>query len=621
MTVIKQLITTILLFGVFANAQAAPLNATRSDDFVNSIGVVSNMVNDSYYPDDASFWLLLKGRILDLGIRHIRDTTGYSGSALVQYANRLAELSANGIDFTLSVHPDDFSQLGNEDPSINAPDGLINKISAFMVGGRVGTRDLAGGVALRAIKSINEKDHVASYLTQCVTPGNITVSIPADATWIEKKTLCDPQWRSNLMWYNQTLHDALALNSVTANLLLIGPPLVHVEAYQTTTAPGGTTNLWNELQPMRNYFDRSSMNLYCWRKGQYHCFASTAAIRAQLFSPRPLVATEYGYFTEPQTNQNAVSESVQAKVLLRAIGDHYLRNPGDVHFIYSLKDSGTFAPTQVEGSFGIMKQNADPKPAYTAIKNLIALLKDPGPSFAPGGLEMTISNSNSALHQVVLARRDGTYRVLLWNETSALPVSTDAFQNITLSFPQPVNIDLIDPRLGQNATYSYRSTISQVIPVPDSVIVLSISNTPPTPTPTPTASNTSTATVTPTPTITFIPSVTPTVTPPGPNSPGGSSTATPTPPHTGSICIASIKLKRAGSAFKASINVSLDDQPLLTDYTLARLSKLRSTNIKVGSTNQSGIAKLKLKALGGARLQVSADGGNCRSKIIKVPRH
>jgi hypothetical protein len=66
-----------------------------------------------------------------------------------------------------------------------------------------------------------------------------------------------------------------------------------------------------------------------------------------------------------------------------------------------------------------------------ALKNLIALLKDPGPDFAPAPLDYTLTSASADLHHTLLQKRDGSFWLALWQ--NVLSYDPNARQDLTVA--------------------------------------------------------------------------------------------------------------------------------------------------------------------------------------------
>ncbi|GAC1402519.1 MAG: hypothetical protein NVSMB59_23890 [Vulcanimicrobiaceae bacterium] len=154
---------------------------------------------------------------------------------------------------------------------------------------------------------------------------------------------------------------------------------------------------------------------------------------------KPLVATEPGYSTTPNT-RNDVPESVQGIYIPRLSLEHFLHGVSRA-FDYELIDEGG-APND---HLGLVRGDLSPKPAYTALAALLNLLAEPGAS-APTTLSIGLSGNVGNVHHVVFHKADGTFYIAYWLETSSFDVNAGASgvpvtvpsQTITMTFGQSI---------------------------------------------------------------------------------------------------------------------------------------------------------------------------------------
>jgi hypothetical protein len=135
---------------------------------------------------------------------------------------------------------------------------------------------------------------------------------------------------------------------------------------------------------------------------------------------REMVATETGYYTG--STQYSISELAQAKYVPRIFAE-YFRHSIAKTFIYEFLDEG--GNGEMEHSFGLVRADFTPKPAYTALRSLIALLRDGHDSFTPGNLTYGfIPAANGSFtrtqyaHDLLLEKSDGDFFLLFWHEIS-----------------------------------------------------------------------------------------------------------------------------------------------------------------------------------------------------------
>jgi hypothetical protein len=135
---------------------------------------------------------------------------------------------------------------------------------------------------------------------------------------------------------------------------------------------------------------------------------------------KPMVATETGYYTG--SSQYSISELAQAKYIPRIFAE-YFRHSIAKTFIYELLDEG--GDGEMEHSFGLVRADLSPKPAYTALQSLTALLQDGDHSFAPGELTYGFNPAprgsftrTQYAHDLLLQKSDGEFFLLIWHEIS-----------------------------------------------------------------------------------------------------------------------------------------------------------------------------------------------------------
>ena len=112
-----------------------------------------------------------------------------------------------------------------------------------------------------------------------------------------------------------------------------------------------------------------------------------------------------------------------------------------------------------------------PKPAFTAIRNLIGLLREPErKAFTPGSLAITFSGAPRSLRFTLLQTSEGSYYLALWNDVSVYELATPSQDGadiypqpipITVNFEEPKTITIYAPNdaTGMHPTSAY--TISE----------------------------------------------------------------------------------------------------------------------------------------------------------------
>ena len=133
---------------------------------------------------------------------------------------------------------------------------------------------------------------------------------------------------------------------------------------------------------------------------------------------KPWWVTETGYYTAPNATtgvyQPGVSEAAQGKYVPRLYLDYF--NRGIVHTsVYEIIDEHV-SQSDAESNYGLMRNDGSPKPAYTAMKNMLTLLADPGAAATPKPLSYTLVGATPTIRQSLFQKRDGRYYLVLWND-------------------------------------------------------------------------------------------------------------------------------------------------------------------------------------------------------------
>lgn len=195
---------------------------------------------------------------------------------------------------------------------------------------------------------------------------------------------------------------------------------------------------------------------------------------------KKLVATESGYHTAMSwtADHPPVSEAAMARYVPRLFAEYYQAGiPRS--WLYEFIDQGT-DQTHREQHFGLLRANGSEKPAYVALKNLITVLKDPGPHFTPGPLSYGLTGQTTNVRHLLLQKRDGRFYLVLWQGVSSYNLSTQ--QNVTVS-SQAVTVQLsaaarqarlFTPLTTQNAVWQAANVSSIAVSVPDTPVIVEI---------------------------------------------------------------------------------------------------------------------------------------------------
>ena len=370
------------------------VQARSAAEFIDTIGVNTHL----HYQDRVYYQRyedLIKPKLLELGVRHVRDGVyTYEGVGPdTFYYQRLRELSAAGIRFNLITTFDTRYQTATDYTKLTDivtwTDGAVVSFEG------VNEPDLQGVPGWVALTRAAQKN---LYTTLSNAGAPVAVLGPS------------PVWEKD------------ALGDVSSFL-----DYGSVHPY-----PGGK-------MPTGSEYEQST-----------EAVLSNATVNSD---GKPIMITETGYHNALHSDSDHLptSEAATAKYLPRLLLEHF--NRGIVRtYLYEFIDGTPEGKlTDPEASFGLLRNDGTEKPAYKALRNLIALLDDPAPG-EPGTLSFELDSDTDDVHHTLLQKSDGTFYLALWLEKPSWDrharkdISVPA-QNVTLSLgavPQGTTLHTLD---------------------------------------------------------------------------------------------------------------------------------------------------------------------------------
>lgn len=484
----------ILLLPLLAKSE--PVQARKSQEVVNSLGINTHFQYYSYgHPNNSQIFDNLFSRLLESGIINIRDRTGNDPNIDVTsfhfYSQKLKRLTDAGISI---------SMIGmSPERDIDYSHGLaeLQKIELHTLGGTFRNRLFPGGIKIKKILGTNEYDNIFSGAETC--PHDTRV-IPSGLNWLQRTNFCrGSDWPEQLINYSKGLYQGIKThpNPLINSIPVHGPPLVHVPLYESV-------GITNRMRPINQFIDNQTANLYDFlRPAGVRVFDREFPSRLDLFNNKPFDITEFGYYTEKANPADTQWQSVERQAWNTLVSYFdYIEDPNVYSaYIYELLSQEGF-PTAVnpmQGSFGILYPNYEPKPVFYSIKNLIKLFKDLDVSFEPGSVDYTLTSANQpptseGIKHSLYQKSDGKYLLVLRylrQDPTNSPVNF--FRTINVNFTEEWDVDIVRPYISEFPLASFEETRSvQNIQVPDDILVLVLSKKPPPspPTPEPTATPT-----------------------------------------------------------------------------------------------------------------------------------
>ncbi len=420
-------------FAAASKATKAPKAAKSAYAFVDSICVGTHW---SYYDTPyGQNYNGVKQKLVNLGVRHIRG-----GGASNDVIAKTKELGRLGIKTTFVMAPNNGvtanSSYWADNPSYTINDFVKNKV---------------GTNAIDAVEIANEID--LNYSKFYWRKGD------------RSKLNNDPNSPLYWVFYIQSLtkdtYRALKSDRATAQVKVIAPSLGGNYDYGNKSPLGDLSKYvdWGNFHPYPNNgntfttpYRYNTIEKYYWHGNFPSININKNPYAFDVFSPpfkgKPMVATETGYFTTK--GKRGISEKVHGKYIPRLFLEYFrLGMPRTCS--YEFVDEWN-QPDNSEANYGLLRHNLSPKPAYTALKNLISLLKDPaGSRIIPRSLNYNLAikaprnyERTEYVHDLLLQKRDGSFYLVLWHEISNGDISTVPVREINPP-PMPTQINLSTP--------------------------------------------------------------------------------------------------------------------------------------------------------------------------------
>jgi hypothetical protein len=160
---------------------------------------------------------------------------------------------------------------------------------------------------------------------------------------------------------------------------------------------------------------------------------------------KPVWATEAGFHNAmrgPADQQPGVSEPAAAVYLTRTFLQHFESGVRRTYAYELLDEKPERRGRDPEQHFGLLRHDFSPKPAFTALKNLLALVGSARRHTRLRPLRLDVSGP-ADLHHLVLRKADGKYLVALWRTASVWDIRRKRALRVA---PRRVSVTLPDAR-------------------------------------------------------------------------------------------------------------------------------------------------------------------------------
>lgn len=328
-------------------------NARQADEFIDSIGVNVHLhYNDTAY---AEYERIIKPRLLELGIRHLRDgiVLGRPDKEAMMH-----DLESLGFNFLMIADP-----RGADVPQ------ALEFVKRYR--------------SIKMVEGPNEPD------------------LNLGANWV-----------ATARGYQQALYSAIKNDPATKQISVLTPALAMDGSYERL----GDVSSFADYANLHNYYGGRNPGTAGWGDNGYGSILWQLNQAGKVAQNKQVVSSETGWhnYVNNPGGHRGTPETVVGKYLPRLYLEQFSHGLAQ-SYPYELIDEHN-DPYDLENNFGMLHYDGTPKPGYAALKNLVTLLRDDGPSFKPGSLSYSLNGYVDKLHHALFQKRDGTFYLALWVE-------------------------------------------------------------------------------------------------------------------------------------------------------------------------------------------------------------
>ena len=242
----------------------------------------------------------------------------------------------------------------------------------------------------------------------------------------------DAEAGPSLLAFMQLLSSTVRGNPATAAMPIIAPSFTQPASFATQGNLSSLINFGN----MHDYFGNRNPETTPYGGSFYNCggygsMQFNICLAQMVGVNEPVVSTETGYASGTGLS-DAIIGRYELRTLFESLSLGVMRT-----YLYELIDD----PSSL--NYGLLTGTFSPRPAYTAIQNVLSLLKDV--SFPqPGKLNYTLAGNTQNVDHLLLQKSNGTFYLAIWlgvqdadpNDPST--AYTIAPQNVTLTANTPI---------------------------------------------------------------------------------------------------------------------------------------------------------------------------------------
>jgi hypothetical protein len=244
------------------------------------------------------------------------------------------------------------------------------------------------------------------------------------------------------------LYATVRADSANKRVAVLGPSFANPAAHAALVGPLDSYEDYGQLHNATCDWEPSTTLFGSW------IFENIAKIRATTVY-KPIVTTETGY-TDDFTRGCSLPDDNIARYVPRESALRFMAGMPRTYFLWLV-----VRPADVVfGALGMLRVDGTPKPQFLTLANMVHLTADPGPAIASRKVSYAISGATADVDHLMLARRDGSYDLLLWRELPSwshqyrtqMPVAPE---NVRVALPAGLSLATMSKN---NAAYGVSTT-------------------------------------------------------------------------------------------------------------------------------------------------------------------
>jgi hypothetical protein len=393
--------------------------ARSSYDFTNSIGVNTHI---NYFDCTYGNFALLERELKSIGILHLRDGIHLQNSDYNEAVyGRWIELGKLGIRFDAVLDP-----RSNLPPVTGALLANVNSLA---------------GKTIESFEGPNELD----------------VSKMND-------------WPSTDRAYQLAIFHSTKSIPASNAIRVVGPSLAFAR----------------NASDLNNIGDRADeINLHPYPAGKVPSaiFPEQIDFAKIMSSDREIIFTETGYHNalNDHRDQPAVSEGAAAEYIPRLFLENFARGISRTYLYEFMDEKPDPGLNDNQLHWGLVRADGSEKPAFSALKNLIAELRDTEQPAHLQELKWNLNTDDTRVHHLLLQKSNGAFELVLWQEVA----SFDLKRQVDLNNPRldaevqlsqaARRVTIFEPSKQSDPVKAYDNVSKIPLEIPDSPLVVEIS--------------------------------------------------------------------------------------------------------------------------------------------------